>query len=44
MTATKRGPFVLAGHNLGNVMGQGQTYRFFHGDDFKHSLAFLLGF
>jgi hypothetical protein len=35
---------VLAGNNLGNVMGQWQSHGFLYGYDFKHSRSFASGF
>jgi hypothetical protein len=35
---------VLAGNDLGNVVGQRQSYGFLYGYDFKHSRSFASGF
>jgi hypothetical protein len=36
MAPPKRRPFMFAGNDLSNVMGQGQAYGFFYGYDFEH--------
>src|SRR5687768_10170918 len=40
MAAAKRRSLVLAGHDFGDIVGQGQAHRFFDRYDFEHSFLF----